>query len=83
VQASPLVFYMSRILLDPSKLPSRKSGFTVAELAKHFETSVSAIHTWLSSMKTGKRVNAECQAYTVKRVRVEDRFLFLPRGKKK
>lgn len=68
--------------LDPSKLPPRAGGYTVAEIAKFYKTTLTSVRVWMSRVKQGQGVSPEARRYTVERIRTEDRFNFRKRKKK-
>ena len=67
--------HMGFTKLDPAKLPAKKEGWTKAELAARYKTSVNVIAVWFSRLRKTKH-------YTVERVRTPDRYI-VRRAKKK
>lgn len=61
--------------LDPAKLPVKKEGWTKAELAARYKTSVNVIAVWISRLRKTRQ-------FTVERVRTPDRYI-VRRAKKK
>lgn len=68
--------------LDPARLPAKKEGWTKAELAKHFKTSLNVVSAWLTKIRHPKLGTSLTRGFSVELIRTPDRYVIKKERKK-